>query len=467
MKILLVNPPMPAAWYNDEYYFPSSLLYLASALQKNGEEVRILDLKALAKGSPNKAGKFYEDILIGAVLDFCPELIGFGCLFSGNFPDVLRLSIVCKGRFKDIPIVSGGIHFTIYAEKILTHCHSIDWIVIGEGEESALQLINTIKNGRYEMDKIDGFAYRADGKVIVNPKKSHIEDIDTIPFPAYELIDFRDYYLDTSKWHNPKNLPINTSIPIISSRSCPNRCSFCSMYTVMGPKWRWRSPENVVDEIEYLYNKYSHRHFSFMDDNLTLNKPRILGICNQIKTRKLNIQFETPNGLNMNTLDEEVLDALVSAGLVRASLAIESGSDYIRNKVMRKNLSREKIFKIISIAKGYKQLFINAFFIIGMPEETKDSLEDTYNMIRDINVDKVHLMNIVPFPYTSVYDQSLRDNLLVDIEPDNVYKSGELYFKNYKRFFIKPYRLNLTQLSEFRAKCDRLIDEQKTIKQYG
>jgi radical SAM superfamily enzyme YgiQ (UPF0313 family) len=464
MKILLVNPPIPADWYNNEYYFPSSLLYLASVLQKNGEEVKILDMKALKYGDPDDPKKFYEDTLINTISNFYPELIGFGCLFSGNFPDTMRFSILCKDRFKQIPIVAGGIHFTIYASEILTNCPSIDWIILGEAEHSIIQLVNTIKNNRYEMDKIDGFAFRKNGKVIVNPKKYYIENIDTIPFPAYNLIDFRDYYLDTSKWHNPKKLPINTSIPIISSRSCPNRCTFCCLYKVMGPKWRLRSPKNVVDEIEYLYNTYNHRHFSFMDDNFTLSKLRVLEICKLINRRKLNIQFETPNGLSINTLDKEVLDALVSAGLVRITLAIESGSDYIRNKIMRKNLSREKIFEIIHLVKKYKQLFVNVFFIIGMPEETKDTLRDTYNMIKDIDVDKVHIHNIIPFPGTEVFEQALRDNILTNIDLKNLYKSPELYFKNYKRFFIKPYKLDLEELYEFKTKCDRLLAEQKSNK---
>src|SRR5208337_4375395 len=124
-----------------------------------------------------------------------------------------------------------------------------------------------------------------------------IGDLDEIPFPAYDLINLKDYYHDTSNWLNPKNLPINTSISILSSRSCPMRCNFCSMFMVMGPKWRCRSPQNVVDEIEYLYHKYNHRHFSFMDDNLTLKKSHVLEICNQIIERNLNIQFETPNGI--------------------------------------------------------------------------------------------------------------------------------------------------------------------------
>ena len=176
----------------------------------------------------------------------------------------------------------------------------------------------------------------------------------------------------------------------------------------------------------------------------------------EITKRDMNIQFETPNGIAIKTLDEEVLDSMVSAGLVRTSLAIESGSDYIRNEIMKKNLSKEKIYEIIDATKKYEQLFVNAFFIMGMPEETKETLEETYNMIKEIDVDKIHLHNIVPFPGTEVFNQALRDNLLVNVDTTNLYKESDVYCANHKKSFIKPYELSLEDLSDFRTKCEKL-----------
>jgi radical SAM superfamily enzyme YgiQ (UPF0313 family) len=459
MKILLINPPIPAKWYNDEFYLPSSLLYLGAALQTNCDEVKIIDMKALKVPKDKDRNEFYDRYLINILDEFSPELIGFGCLFSGNFPDTLRFSIRCKEHRKDIPVVAGGIHFTIYAGEILKNCPSIDFIVMGEGEETTVRLANMLKTNRKDFASLDGFAYRENNEVKVNPKKRYIENLDMIPFPAYNLIDLTDYYVDTSKWHNPKNLPINTSIPIITSRSCPNLCNFCSMYMVMGPKWRPRTAINVVDEIEFLYNTYNHMHFSFMDDNMTLQKKRALDICSEITKRKLNIQFETPNGLNINTLDEEVLDALVSAGMVRISIAIESGSDFIRNKIMRKRLSRTKIIDTVKLTKQYPQLHTSAFFIMGMPEETQETLMDTYNLIKEIDFDKIHLMNIAPFPCTEVFEQAKKDGILMNIDTKDMYKADDLYFKNYERFFIKPYKLEVSEMLDFRCKCEELINK--------
>jgi radical SAM superfamily enzyme YgiQ (UPF0313 family) len=232
----------------------------------------------------------------------------------------------------------------------------------------------------------------------------------------------------------------------------------------MGPKWRARTAQNVVGEIEYWYHTYQQTHFSFMDDNFTLDKPRTLEICSQIVGRNLNIQFETPNGLSLKTLDAEVLDALVSAGLVRISLAIESGSDFIRNKIMRKNVHREKIYEVVRLTKKYEHLYVKAFFIIGMPDETQETLMDTYDMIKEIDVDRIYLQNIVPFSGTDVFEQALRDNLLVDVDAAHMFKSGAMYNTNYDRIFVKPYKLSLEDLREFRAKCDSLIAAQQAAK---
>lgn len=457
MKVLLVNPPVPLSYYNREYYIPSSLVYLAAALERNGDEVKILDLKTVKTENIADPYKRCEELLLDAISEFNPEMIGFGCLYSGNFPDVVRFAGLSKSRFAKIPVVIGGIHPSIYPGEILENYPFIDWVVIGEGEETITRLINDLKNKQTEFEKIDGLAFRKDGGIIVNPKRHFIENLDLLPMPAYHLVNIKDYYVDTSQWHNPKGLPINTAIPIITSRSCPNQCNFCSMFMVMGPRWRSRSPENVVDEIEYLYRKYDHRHFSFMDDNLTLKKSHIMGICSEIIKRKLDIQFETPNGLSLRTLDKEVLDAMAEAGLSRVYLAIESGSDFIRNKIMRKNVSREKIFEIARALRGYKQVFINAFFIMGMPEETAETLADTYNMINELDVDRIYLTNAIPFPGTNLFKQALRDNLLIGMDVENLYRSNELYVTNYKRIFIKPYQLEEKGLLEFRARCDSLI----------
>ena len=181
-----------------------------------------------------------------------PLMVGIGCLFSGQFKPVREIAGFIKTHYANLPIVIGGMHPTVFAHQILSNCPEIDYVVIGEGEPQVVGLAHRLEAG-LKPPALDGLAWRQDGKVVLQPKIQYLKNLDCLPLPAYHLIDFRSYHHDTSHWHNPRNLDFKLTIPLLSSRSCPNRCNFCSMYQVMGKHFRARSPESVVDEIELLY----------------------------------------------------------------------------------------------------------------------------------------------------------------------------------------------------------------------
>lgn len=469
MRVLLINPEAPSIVINKDYGFPSSLLYLSGALRKNGVEVNLLDLNISKPAEDNEGPlNFYENVIKNKIVNYKPSLIGLTCLFSGNFPSVRHYSKKIKDTFKDIPIVIGGIHPTTYPFEILTYCSYIDYIILGEGESSLNQLVKIIdKNDFQALAGINGFAYRRNGKVMVQSKTSFIADLDSLPYPDYEQINMHDYYHDTTFWRNPKRLSINARIPILSSRSCPRGCNFCSMFLSMGSKWRSRSAKNVVDEIEYIYDRYDHRYYTFIDDNLTLNKTRIIEICRQIIKRNIDIQFEALNGVATETLDSEILDALYSAGMRTIYLAIESGSEFMRNHIMNKGLSNKKIFEVVRYLKKFKDLHIKAGFIIGMPEDTREILDETYNLIKDIDVDQPLVTTLMPFARTKVFEQAFRDNLFLDnVDVSGLWKGESLQFlEGNNNFMIKPYKMELDELLEYRAKFDVLMETSNGIKE--
>jgi len=447
-KILLVNPSIPDTIKNKDIWVPINLMYIGAVLKREGFYVEIIDLN-ICKG---------KDAVMNRIEQMMPDIVGITSIFSGQFSQVCSISEMIKNTFEDIVIAIGGIHPTIYAQKILEHYNFIDWIVLGEGEYSFLEIIKTYTSG--DLSAIDGICYRHEGRVVINEKKEFIKDLDELPFPDYSLIKLSDYKIDTFGWHNPRGLPIDYMIPILSSRSCPMRCNFCSMFLAMGSKQRFRSPEKVVDEIEYLYNKYGCRRFAFTDDNLTLRKSHIKKICEEIIDRGLIIQFETPNGISLAGLDEEVVALMVKAGLIRVSLAIESGSEYIRNKIIGKHLKTEKIFEVIKLFEKYSEVYIKAFFIIGMPEDTIETLEETYRMIGEINVDHPCVSNLLPFPGTKLFKQVVEDDLLIDgINADNLWNHPDFYFTDNKNFFLKPYDMEMSELNEFRKKIDILVNK--------
>lgn len=458
MRVLLVS------FYTMEYVTridcspPLALLYLASALRQAGHEPGILDLNVLEvpKGTDRQA--FYIQTVLAAVGEVHPGMIGLNCLLSGHFPFVLMLSAALKEHHPSLPVVIGGIHPTLFAKEILQNCQTIDAIVMGEGEPQVVALADAYANEAPEaLRTIDALAFRcADNQVVLNPRRGYIQNLDMIPLPAWDLVHMEDYFSDHSTWYNPRGLDIKMSVPILSSRSCPYDCSFCSAHYLMGRGLRLRSPKLVVDEMQMLYERYGMKYFGFVDDNLTLNKRHILAICNEIVRRNMVIQFESFNGYNLNSLDEEIVAAMVRAGCVYVILPIEHGCDHMRSEIIGKRLSRKKIFKVVEIYKRYN-LLTRGVFIMGFPEDTQESLTETYNLILDLQLDMNIVFNLIPFPGTKIFDQAVRDGLFVnEIDADQLWDGTWDLNAVQNQFYLKPYQMSLEELAEFRKKFDSL-----------
>lgn len=473
IKVLLINPETPEWFGKMDFIIPTGVLYLASILKENNIDCKLLDLNI----PKNKSD--INNAIIQTISEYLPTLIGISCPFSGLFPSVLLYSQLIKDNFKDIKIVLGGIHPTLFHKEIIENCNFIDFVIRGEGEIALLKLVKHLL-GCITIDNVPALTYKIDNKVIVNIKTEIIEQLNFLPKLDYNFINVLDYYHnETLLWHNPKNLQIKASLPIITSRGCPMNCNFCCLPLIMGKKWRYRNYMDVVNEMEMLYNTYNHTHFSFMDDNLTLSKKHVMSICNEIIKRNMNIQFETPNGISTKFLDEEILDALCLAGLVRVALAIESGNEYIRNKIMDKKLSTEQIYKIIELTKKYKNLQVRTFFIFGMPEDTKETLQDTYDMIVKTDVDFPRVFNVIPFPGTALFDQCIKDNLFINpVDLQSLWNANNFFSNNAEKryllkrdpnikqievlsekeaFYIKPYKMEILELLDFRNKIDNWI----------
>jgi anaerobic magnesium-protoporphyrin IX monomethyl ester cyclase len=456
-RVLFINPETPDWLDNKEYYVPLNYLYLSGTITCAGYPNSLLDLNVVKY----RNGQDIDTEILTRLESERPTIVGIGCLFSGQLDAVLHYSTLIKTSFPQVKVVIGGIHPTLYYRDILTYCPSIDYVVVGEGEAVLLRLLDFLEGRTDSIEGVVRLAYRsAVGDVQCQLGTEYFTALDELPPPNYNIVNVTDYYHDTTAWHNPRKLPINASFPVLTSRACPLRCNFCSMFSVMGRKWRYRSFVNVVDEIEWLYNTYNQRHFSIFDDNLTVNRTHIIALCNEIVRRGLRIQFEIPNGVSLRFMDADILDALVTAGLVRLSIAIESGSAYIRNVVMGKRVTDRQIYDIIALTKKYeRELYVRAFFLIGMPEDTAETLQETLTMIAEIGVDKPVVSNLIPFPGTRVFDQAVRDKLLVDdLDMASVWRYGKFFFTGQKRFFLKPYAMTIESLSEWRSRFDELIE---------
>lgn len=431
MSILLINPPFCSSSSSDDLFPPLGLACIAAVIREKGHNVSIFDASINKKQKVRKIGRGYwygknwEEIK-EEIRKYKFDAVGIGCFFSMRFPYALNVAKIIKKIDKNIPIIIGGIHATAEPREVLKN-KEIDYVVIGEGEQTIIDLIKAMhKNSKKDLKKIDGLGYKINGKILINPKTRYIHDLDSLPLPARDLLDM-EYYIASKgfRW----DLGDKKQTSVITSRGCPNRCTFCNMHMINGRIYRGRSAKNVVDEIEELIKQYGIEELSFEDDNLTFDRERILNICKEIISRGIKIKWNTPNGVSAKVLDEEVLRYMKKSGCVSINLGIESGDPVILNKVIKKGLSLEKVKEVVWLCKKIG-LIVNGYFIIGMPGETKESINNSIKFANSIPLDKIALFFATPFPGTELYEQCLKNKYISeDYHQQITHKSFILFDK--------------------------------------
>jgi len=411
VKILLLNPPFLAPKEAGlGISFPLGLAYLGTAVKKAGFDVVALDAAA-----ERPAREIKNDLLLFGldekelqerIAEIKPEAVGIGCFFSSRFPAVIEAARVVKKIDENIITVTGGIHTSLMPVKVCSN-PEIDFAVIGEGERTFVEFLKAVSEGG-GFENIDGLAYKTNRGIKLNPRKSYVEDLDGLGFPAWELFDMEKYLgIGEGRW----DLGGGRYAPVVTSRSCPYRCTFCSIHHVMGPKYRTHSPEYVVDMIDTLAKKYNVDEISFEDDNLTYDKDRFTSICRGIIDRGINIKWNTPNGVHVGSLDRDSIEWAKRSGCDSLNLAVESGDDFIRNKVIKKGLSSESIYRA---ARACRDMGIktNAYFVIGMPGETEESINKSRKLLSDLKFNNVSIFVATPMPGTRLYDECIAKGYL-------------------------------------------------------
>ncbi len=388
MKVLLINTPQsaPEKWrFPITIFMPMGLAYIAAVLERAGIEVRILD--ALAEGWRNTyrrdgfehTGLSPEDIL-ARIRDYAPSVVGITSPFTTQARNVMAVAALAKQYDPTVTVVVGGPHPSIQPQQTL-ECPSIDYVVVGEGEYAFRDFVRQqTVNG--DVSQIPGLAFRRGTDVVVNPPEA-IKDLDALPFPAYHLLPMNEYYEAARRVRASRSISTYRKrwATLITSRGCPYQCIFCSIKPTMGSRWRARSPENVLSEIEFLIRTYRIRHFDIEDDNVSLDRKRFGRILDLIIERKLNIEWSTPNGMMAQTLDEELIRRMKQAGCTRAVFAPESGDQEVVRNVIRKNIDLSKVADAVRWARQYR-LKSECFFVLGCPGETLESMRKTIAFAR-------------------------------------------------------------------------------------
>jgi anaerobic magnesium-protoporphyrin IX monomethyl ester cyclase len=411
-KILLIMPPDIRLTGEDFFVtFPLGLGYIAGVLERNNYDVSVLDCIAERPDKMKVDSTCYHLGLSWGEIEerirhIKPDMVGISCLFSAQFPSAEKVAAIVKA-VGDIPVVVGGAHASgVPSEVLKSPC--IDFAAIGEGEETILELLKELKRDQ-RFDRIDGLGYRRNGEIIVNEKTRFIQDVDTLPLPARHLFPM-ERYLGSSKTHSfyTKRKPSTT---MITSRGCPHNCTFCSIHTVWGTRYRPRDPIQVVDEIELLMTQYGVREVHFEDDNITLNRQRIQNICREIMARGLDVTWTTPNGISVSTLDRETVSLMRQSGCYRVFLGIESGNQEVLSKIIRKRISLEQVRAVCQLLKEYS-IEATGFFVLGMPGETRETIRDTIDFAKSLNLTDVLFSIATPYPGTTFYSDCVSKRLI-------------------------------------------------------
>lgn len=394
-KIVIINPPQlyTLTQIASVSVPPIGASYIASYLRHKGHNVQFIDAYGLAMDSFSKRGDFHlRGLTFQEIIDRIPadvEIFALGNLFSHAWPIVRDLARKLKELFPEIPIVTGGIHPTSLPEFVLPH-GSIDYVVLGEAEQTMLELVERIVQKK-PFEDLDGLAFMRDGKAVVNKKTLLIEDLDILPFPAYDMIPINNYI----EARSPHGASRGRWLPMIATRGCPYACTFCTAETMWLLRWRSRSPKNVVDEMEHWHKSLQITDFHFEDLTIVLNKQWAIDFCDEIITRGLKITWQMPNGTRTEVVDDEVIDKLKATGCANITFAPESGS-YKTLNLIKKELDLENIIRAAKTAIK-KKMVVCCFFLIGLPHETIRDIKETYKFIRRLARIGVHEISITTF----------------------------------------------------------------------
>ncbi|MDD4979751.1 MAG: radical SAM protein [Candidatus Omnitrophica bacterium] len=407
MDILLVRPVdiTKKNFYCTPYL---GLGYLATAVRKKGHSVKILHCLKEKMG----LGDF-----TAYVRNRRPSAIGFTCE-SYDVRSVQESIKAVKDTDRSIPVIIGGAHVSAVPEVAMeVDFPNADYAFRGEAEIGLPMLFDSLnKKLDIEAEKIPGLVWRDNGRLRINPQIFY-ENVDELGIPAWDLMDPREY--ESSPFHGfARGFPL---APMISARGCPFPCTFCSTKHQMGQRVRHRSVSLVLEEMKLLINKYGVKEIQFLDDCFSVNKNKVIEICNGILNENIKINWQCPNGLRVDTIDEEMLRIMKRAGCYHFSIGIESTNPDILRK-MKKNITLELVEEKIALAKRVG-IRVTGFFILGFPGETEKDIKRTIKYARSIPIDKVLFSNFWPSPGTEIYE-SLRQQGKITKD-----KIGTHYFK--------------------------------------
>jgi anaerobic magnesium-protoporphyrin IX monomethyl ester cyclase len=379
VKILLVNPPAASYYHRlGLKYPPLGIGYIGAILQSNGYTVKVIDLNV-------------EKVKIEAIPYQDYNIIGIST-DTTRYPEAIKIARNAKAKNKNCIVVIGGPH-TTFLDKETLRTKVIDYVVRGEGEYIMLNLVRAIKE-EIPITEVKGISYIRDNEIIRNPDAPFIEDLDTLPFPARNLLPM-DKYTAT--------LEGTYATSLITSRGCPFNCSFCSSSIFSGIKWRARSPENILEELEVLHKGYGFKAIAFWDDNFTLDPKRVIEICEGILKRNWHFKWWAFSRTESILKYPKMVELMAKAGNYMLFIGFESANQEVLDSYGKK-LITDKAKEVIDTLRRYK-IKIMGSFIIGAIGETKEMIQKTINYAKKLNPDIAQFSILTPYPGTALFKE--------------------------------------------------------------
>jgi len=426
MQVTFVNPPYPTGSHRHPPFIPLGIGYLAAILEKNGYDVNVIDCQALKLTLNEVENELYKRQ---------PDIVGLTST-TLTYKPALEIIKVAKKALPNCLTVIGGSHVTFWDEEALEECPQLDVVVRKEGENTFLELVQRLEAGKGFGDVL-GITYRKDGKVVKTEDRPYIEDLDSLPYPAFHLFPLKQF-----------NKYGNIIFPVMTSRGCTFFCEFCTAVRMFGRKYRMRNPKKVVDEIEYLYRKYGEKQYTFYDDAFTVDQARTKEICNEILKRGLKIKWDCETRIDMVTKD--LLQKMKDAGCIAVWYGVEAGSQKLRD-AMGKGISTQQTLNAFKWTQDAGLIAV-ASIILGFPGETKETAWESVKLLEKLNPDEIGIYIATPYPGTPMYDHVKKMGWL-KIRDFNKYDTAtptfesptmsmkelrEIHDKAHQSFYLRP-----------------------------
>jgi anaerobic magnesium-protoporphyrin IX monomethyl ester cyclase len=437
MKILLVNPATAGIFKAVGLHLPPiGLLYLGAYLERHGCQVEIKDFC-----NPGERPDYSHYDLVGISTDTTRHLKAMG--------------IARRAKEAGCRVVMGGPHPCYIDEEILA-TPWVDFIVHGEGEITLLELVKSLEGGAREgWEGIPGISFRQAGEVVRTPARPFIQDLDSLPLPSRHLIDMNPY-----RRTRFGERPVTS---VVTSRGCPARCHFCSSSSFSGTRWRARSPEAVVGELEELQGRYGFRAVAFVDDNFTLSPQRVVAISEEIIRRGLDIWWWNFSRAETIAKNEEMLKVMRRAGAKTIYIGVESANAQTLADLGKRE-DVDTMVKAVELLKkhGFE---IFASYILGNPREDARAIHETIRFAKRLDTNVAQFSILTPYPGTALYEK-LKDRIwtrhwsFYDSQ-HLVYRHGRISFMRMEWLLLKANLLYYTRSKEAVRDVWRLVKRHK------